>query len=226
MVHSGVVLPGPGEDGVGRNRPGRGFPYTGFRLLPTDFPRLPPEIDRGAVGAAQAIDPEPLRGERYDDSRQGGPMRRRILFTTLAVFLLGPGACQDSADTEEAEPDRAALRADSVTMAAAAYDEAAFDTITWESQEARIERGRLVYRISCERCHGQQGRGDGRIAAAADTINPPSFLEEEWALADDLEGLRARVFAGTAEGMPHWGLYGLTYKDVDAVTTYILEVLR
>lgn len=153
-------------------------------------------------------------------------MRRHILHTTLPVLVIfGLGACQDTPEGAP-EPDRAQARADSVEMAAAQYDTAAFDTLAWESQEERINRGALVYRISCEKCHGQQGRGDGRVAAAADTINPPSFVDPEWDLAGDLGAMRAKVFSGTTEGMPHWGLHGLTYKDIDAVTAYILEVIR
>lgn len=151
-------------------------------------------------------------------------MRRRIVHITLPMFIVALGACGDGGETEMV-PDRAAARADSVRMAVASYDTAAFDTISWEDQATRIERGRLVYRISCEKCHGQQGLGDGRVAMAADTINPPSFVAEDWELAGDMAGLRQRVFTGTGEGMPHWGLYGLTYKDIDAVTAYILEVL-
>jgi len=135
------------------------------------------------------------------------------------------------ADTEEAE--RAAQGAlaeaaqqDSVQTAVAAYDPSAYDTLTWENERARHERGQVVFSISCSKCHGLKGLGDAGFVQGGDTLRPPSLVSEEWKFAEDFDGLRQQIFTGTTEGMPHWGLHGLKYRDVDAVSAYISEVLR
>ncbi len=86
-----------------------------------------------------------------------------------------------------------AARADSVRMAEEAYDATVFDTINWESSEARIQRGAIVWRASCAKCHGAEGRGDGEFARQL-----------------GLEG-----------EMPNWGLHGLGYRNIDAAAGYI-----
>jgi mono/diheme cytochrome c family protein len=117
-----------------------------------------------------------------------------------------------------------AQQADTMTaVAEAAYDATIFDTITWESEEAALERGQVVYSYSCARCHGETGLGDAGMTRGGDTLRPPSFREPDWAYASDKDGLRRQVFVGTAEGMPHWGLEGLKPRDVDAVAIYIMQ---
>ena len=83
----------------------------------------------------------------------------------------------------------------------------------------------MVYQYSCRKCHGERGLGDAGFVRQGDTLIPPSFREPDWSLAQDKAALREQVFIGNAEGMPHWGLAGLKAKDVDAVATYILNVL-
>jgi mono/diheme cytochrome c family protein len=146
-------------------------------------------------------------------------MRLWQIWPALAAVTVG---CSGESVPEEAGP----TGADSVIMAADMYEPANFDTVMWDSQEARLERGSLVFNFSCARCHGPGGAGDGGFVTAGDTLHPPSFLAEDWSFADDRDGLRAKVFTGAEGGMPHWGLEGLRYRDVDAVTTYILEGLR
>lgn len=137
------------------------------------------------------------------------------------VVVLVASACAPGEPTEdEAAADTAGA---SMVAAQEAYDPAAFDTITWETPEAALERGEVVYRFSCLRCHGDRGLGDAGFVRGGDTLRPPSFREPDWRLADDKAGIREQVFVGTLEGMPHWGLAGLGPKDIDAVATYILE---
>jgi len=138
----------------------------------------------------------------------------------LAVVV----AC--SGEPPAAEAPSGPTRADSVQMAMAAFDAAAFDTISWESDQAAAERGGLVFRISCSKCHGDRGAGDGGFVLQGDTLRPPSFLAPDWRFADDPMGLRRQIFSGNVAGMPYWGLVGLTYRDIAAVARYVLGTLR
>ncbi len=147
---------------------------------------------------------------------------RRIalpLALALATVTCGPSA-EEQAATAAAE---AAAAEDSLQEASVlAYDAAVFDTITWETPEKRMERGKQVYNFSCARCHGPQGLGDAGFVRQGDTLRPPSFREPTWAMAGDTAAIRSAVFIGTSEGMPHWGLEGLKPEAVDAVAAYIL----
>jgi mono/diheme cytochrome c family protein len=111
-------------------------------------------------------------------------------------------------------------------VAEAAYNPAAFDTISWETNQEAIERGSVVYRFSCTKCHGDRGYGDANFVRHGDTLVPPSFRDEDWIYAQDKDGLRQAVFVGTAEDMPHWGLEGLPPRDIDAVAIYIIQSMR
>jgi len=150
-------------------------------------------------------------------------MRTTFALSVLSLLMFGCGPSPEEREAE-AETMRQQAQADSVMLAEEMYDPAAFDTISWETEEAELERGGVVFSYSCRKCHGEGGAGDGGFVQRGDTLRPPSFLAEEWEL--DREMIRQRVFAGTAEGMPHWGFYGLNYRDIDAVATYILEELR
>jgi mono/diheme cytochrome c family protein len=156
---------------------------------------------------------------------------RRAFSTILLTLVLIPaaGACGGPDEAElaaEAEAALTAAHADSVMLAESMYDPAVFDTIGWDTPEAALDRGEVVWAVSCMKCHGLTGAGEGGAVVRGDTIRPPSFLADDWRFADDQEGLRRQVFTGTAEGMPHWGFYGLKYRDIDAVATYIRGELR
>jgi mono/diheme cytochrome c family protein len=117
-------------------------------------------------------------------------------------------------------------QADSVALAAEQFDASVFDTLTWNSDTAAINRGRTTYSFSCRKCHGPGGLGDGGFVFQGDTLHPPSLVAPDFKFAGDPAALRLQVFTGNSEGMPHWGLVGLKMRDVDAVTRYILEVIR
>lgn len=140
------------------------------------------------------------------------------------ALLIAVSACGQNEPSEE-ESAAADSAAASMTAAQAAYDPAIFDTITWESQEAAVERGQVVYRFSCLKCHGERGLGDAAFVRGGDTLRPPSFREPDWEFSGNKDGIREQVFVGTLEGMPHWGLAGLGAKDIDAVAIYIVEGL-
>jgi mono/diheme cytochrome c family protein len=148
---------------------------------------------------------------------------RRTIPVLIALGWLG--ACGGEPPQEEAVPE-GPTRADSVELASAAFDATVLDTISWETEQEAVERGGLVYRISCSKCHGDGGRGNGNFVVQGDTLRPPSFLEADWRFADDPLGLRAAIFSGNVAGMPYWGLVGLKYRDIDAVAIYIHSFLR
>lgn len=146
----------------------------------------------------------------------------RVAATAILVAVVG---CDGGPPAEE--QTSGPTSADSTEMAATAFDALVFDSISWEAHQTAVDRGALVFRFSCEKCHGGGGAGDGGFVAGGDTLHPPSFLSEDWRFADDRDGLRKEIFTGTGtEGMPHWGLEGLSYRDIDAVSIHILETLR
>jgi len=148
---------------------------------------------------------------------------RRLIPTIIALAWVG--ACGGEAPADEQLP-QGPTRADSVAIADSVFNAAVFDTIARESTQKAIERGGLVFRISCSKCHGDGGRGNGNFVIAGDTLRPPSFLASDWRFMDDPMGLRRYIFSGNVAGMPYWGLVGLSYRDIDAVARYINEFLR
>lgn len=150
---------------------------------------------------------------------------RRSIPTVIALAWLG--ACGG----EPAPPPPAAetggpTRADSVAMAAAAFDSTGFDTIAWNSPDDALTRGGMVYRVSCTKCHGVTGAGDGDLVTDGASEAPPSFLAPDWQFREDPMGLRRAIFTGSTKSMPYWGLVGLKYRDLDAVSRYVTEYLR
>ena len=149
----------------------------------------------------------------------------------LLTLLLVPVACSSSEDRAEAaqaalaaEHDRAV--ADTLVMAEAQFEAAAFDSVTWADTGEAVARGEVVFSYSCRKCHGQVGDGTGGFVAQGDTLRPPTLLAEDWRFRLDHEGLRRQIFVGTSNGMPHWGLEGLKPRDIDAVANYIRLSLR
>lgn len=148
---------------------------------------------------------------------------RRHGWTALVALVVG---CGGGSEEGEDPQTRTSAHADSVEMAARSFDPGVFDTLTWDSPEAAKERGAVVFSFSCQKCHGRRGFGDGRFVLEGDTLKPPSFHQRNWRFAEDPLGLRKMIFTGGEEGMPHWGLHGLKYRDVDAVATFIVDSLR
>lgn len=149
---------------------------------------------------------------------------RRIAALAYVALL---GSCRPDADEQTAESAESLrlARADSVAQAEAVYDAAAFDTVAWPSQEARIERGRVVWNFSCQKCHGEWGHGDGELAREHE-IDMPDLTVADWEYEGDVPAIRHRIFVGHESEMPNWGLHGLGPRDIDAVATWIVEGVR
>ena len=118
-------------------------------------------------------------------------------------------------------PDREAQ----VAAADVDFSMALFDTVSWESQEARRFEGNVVFATYCRNCHGTLGQGDTDYAASRD-LDVPSLVEPEWRWAESPDSVLHRIYVGHARGMPTWGVAGITPREMDAVTAYLLEVLR
>lgn len=141
-----------------------------------------------------------------------------------AIALLGPAALVLLAACEKHEfepPDRAAQ----VAQADSLYSPALFDTIAWPSDSARAFDGNNVYAAECRKCHGTVGEG-GTEYAAERGLTVPSLTRADWPYGDDIEAVRQRIFSGHPAGMPTWGVAGITPREIDAVSFYIVHSLR
>lgn len=143
-------------------------------------------------------------------------MRRAHLAAALAALAL------TGCEKHEFEPPD---RARQVAQADSAFSPALFDSLTWASREQRLQTGNEVYAAHCRKCHGPLGEGATEYARQRG-LEVPSLVEPEWGYARDLEGARRRVFTGHPAGMPTWGVAGITPREIDAVSFYILEQLR
>jgi mono/diheme cytochrome c family protein len=99
-----------------------------------------------------------------------------------------------------------------------------FDTIAWSSDSLRIAAGNNAWAAQCRSCHGYLGQGDTDYARQHN-LQPPSLVREDWPYTD-IDAVRRRIFIGHPEGMPTWGVAGITPREIDAVAYYLLEVLR
>ncbi|MFO7892274.1 MAG: c-type cytochrome [Longimicrobiales bacterium] len=146
---------------------------------------------------------------------------RWMRVTAAVAVATALGAC----DSQEESADTRTI--DETIEAAHEYDPAAYDTVTWASDSAAVERGRDIFKWACAECHGETGHGDGGRVIDGDTIRPPTFHQEDWAYADDPDALHEKVFVGNSLGMPHWGLRQMRPRDIVAVERYIrLELIE
>lgn len=143
----------------------------------------------------------------------------------LPALLVLAAACGGEASPEAKKEARLAARQDSTAQAESLYDAAAFDTITWENDNAMYERGGVVWSFSCQRCHGADGRGHGEWTEKYG-FTVPDLTAPDWPLAGDIPAIRKAIFVGHTSEMPNWGLKGLKPRDVDAAAHYIDGLLR
>lgn len=143
-------------------------------------------------------------------------MNRRALPGLVLVLLLGTTACGH----EFEPPDRG----ERIRRAELAYVPALFDSVTWSEGEDRNGVGNEIYAEKCRKCHGALGRG-GADYAVQRGLTVPSLVEPDWAYAT-MDSLHKTIYVGHEEGMPGYGDGGITPREIDAVASYILEVLR
>lgn len=150
-----------------------------------------------------------------------GQTRRTTLAASLAALLalLLLGACEKKYEFDPPSREERVEAAESI------YTPAIFDTITWESTDERNVIGNAIYAARCRRCHGTLGRGGTEYARERD-LEVPSLVAPDWRFADDVEAARREVFTGHPVGMPTWGVAGLTPREIDAVTFYVVGQLR
>lgn len=152
---------------------------------------------------------------------------KRLFMAGSVVAVAAALACglsQEEQAAQRAEELRLA-RADSVAQAEAIYDAAVFDTIRWPSPDSALVRGQVVWRFSCQKCHGAEGRGDGELAREHE-LAMPNVLSADWEYAGDIPAIRHRVFVGHESEIPNWGLHGIAYRDIDAVAIYMNDWIR
>ena len=143
-------------------------------------------------------------------------MRPLVVLGPVLLVLLA--ACQKH---EFEPPDREAQ----VAQADSLYSAALFDTIAWPSDSARAFDGNNVYAAECRKCHGSVGEG-GTEYAAERGLAVPSLTRADWPYGDDVDAVRQRVFSGHPAGMPTWGVAGISPREIDAVSWYIVHSLR
>lgn len=141
----------------------------------------------------------------------------RYAGVVLACLLVATGC-----EKHEFHPPSAEERTAEAETAFAALR---FDTIAWSSPEERLSEGNQVFAARCRRCHGPLGQGDGEYAKA-EGLAVPSIVGRDWRYAGSADSVRHRVFVGHYPEMQTWGVAGLTPREIDAVTHYVLNRLR
>lgn len=136
------------------------------------------------------------------------------------VAMAAMGAIGGCGDHEFQPPDRQ----ERVAEAEAVYSAELFDTITWASDSIRALEGNSVYAAKCRRCHGPLGRGETEYALERG-LEVPSLVRPDWP-HESLDSVRHRVFVGHALGMPTFGVAGITLREIDASSYYVLNHLR
>lgn len=145
--------------------------------------------------------------------------------TTLAASLVALAAAALFAGCEKKYEFDPPSREEQVEDAERIYTRALFDSISWESTEERDLIGNAIYAARCRRCHGTLGRSETEYARERN-LEVPSLVEPEWRFAGDVEAARRAVFTGHPMGMPTWGVAGLTLREIDAATHYVVHQLR
>lgn len=146
--------------------------------------------------------------------------RSRSPVLMVACLALLASGCEKKKKTFE-PPDREGQIVDAEERFLAAR----FDTVTWVDDDERALAGNAVYAARCRNCHGPLGRG-GTEYATNRGLDVPSLVDETWEIAPQVDSVRHRVFVGHASGMPTWGVAGITHREIDAVSYYVLERLR
>ena len=135
----------------------------------------------------------------------------------LIIVAIGLSACKGHVFHPPNRDQQAA-------EAAGQYSSQLFDTIQWASNAAKLSAGNEVYARECDKCHGTLGAADTPYDRDHN-IKAPALIIPDWKLANDREAVRKKVFTGHKK-MPTWGVAHLSPREIDAVTSYVLEQLR
>ncbi len=117
-------------------------------------------------------------------------------------------------------------------------DSQVWDLVAWiwqaQTSPQQIKEGQELFAANCAACHGEQGRGDGVMAASLDpaqSASPGASTKRPANLADPttllgaspalLEGKILRGGMGT--GMPYWGPI-FTSRQIDDLVTYLYSL--
>ncbi|NNG17731.1 MAG: hypothetical protein HKM89_14745 [Gemmatimonadales bacterium] len=144
-------------------------------------------------------------------------LRNALPLTVVTLAVASANSCSGQA--------RIAAAGDSVALAEVRYAPSTFDTVSWSTPASRLEEGRLVWRSCCAMCHGVSGAGDGDLAGAR-ALEMPTLELDSIVCSGDICSIRHRIFIGSHGTMPMWGLHGLAYREIDAVSAFILECIR
>ncbi|HKJ01538.1 MAG TPA: cytochrome c [Longimicrobiales bacterium] len=143
-------------------------------------------------------------------------MTKRALPGLLLTFVLVTTACGH----EFEPPDRG----ERIRQAELTYSPALFDTVTWAEKQDAYVLGNEVYVEKCRKCHGPLGRGQTDYGRERG-LTIPSLVEPQWAYAS-MDSLHKTIYVGHEEGMPVYGDGGISPREIDAVASYVLDVLR
>lgn len=143
-------------------------------------------------------------------------MTKRALPALPLFLVLVTTACGH----EFEPPDRG----ERIRQAELSYAPSLFDSVTWGADENRDVLGNEIYAEKCRRCHGPLGRGETDYGRERN-LTIPSLVEPQWAYAS-MDSLHKTIYVGHEEGMPVFGDGGITPREIDAVASYILNVLR
>jgi mono/diheme cytochrome c family protein len=145
-------------------------------------------------------------------------MTRQFSRWMFTLTVLGLAGCKGH-EFHPPDKDVRVEQADSV------YARMRFDTIQWASDSLKLATGNEVYASNCDKCHGPTGQGNAEYARA-NNLRAPSLVDPNWHFGEDREQVRRRIFTGHPAGMPTWGVAGLTPREIDAVTSYLMDSLR
>jgi mono/diheme cytochrome c family protein len=152
---------------------------------------------------------------RPTSTRPAAALAAGLLMGATGLGLVG------CSEYEFHPPDREAQ----VAEAAGAFSIQTYDTVTWASNSIRALEGDVVWSSQCRTCHGPVGRG-GTAYARNQGLEVPSLVAPDWRYAGQRDSVLFRIHSGHAGGMPTWSVAGITPREIDAVTYYLLDVLR
>jgi len=139
-----------------------------------------------------------------------------------AGTVIGTALMAVSCGKHEFEPPD---RGERVGEAEGVYSPAIFDTVAWASPEERSLGGNEIYAAKCRQCHGTLGLG-GTEYALERGLDVPSLVRPDWPYAASLDSVRHRIFVGHPDGMPTFGIAGISPREIDGAAYYILFSLR